>query len=52
MEGLTRYNAYVKEVGGHRTKVNNLQKDLKVELAKLEKEEGSKITSESIHTGF
>ncbi|KAF2485116.1 hypothetical protein BDY17DRAFT_246883 [Neohortaea acidophila] len=50
--GPTRYAAYVKEVGGHKTKVQGLQRDLKVELAKLEKEEGSKITSESIQTGF
>jgi cell division cycle protein 37 len=51
-EGLQRYEAYVKEVGGHKTKVAGLQKDLLAELNKLEKEEGSRITSESIHTGF
>ncbi|EMC94035.1 hypothetical protein BAUCODRAFT_124769 [Baudoinia panamericana UAMH 10762] len=50
--GTKRYEAYVKEVGGHRNKVQGLQKDLLTELNKLEKEEGSKITSEGIHTGF
>ena len=50
--GSARYAAYIKEVEGHNNKVKQLQKDLNVELAKLEKEEGSKITSESIHTGF
>lgn len=50
--GAARFDAFVKEVGSHSTKVTNLQKELNVELAKLEKEEGSKITSESIHTGF
>lgn len=51
-EGEARYGKYLSEVGGHKAKVNGLQSDLKMELAKLEKEEGSKITSESIHTGF
>jgi cell division cycle protein 37 len=47
-----RYEAYVKEVKVHRDKVDDLQKQLLVELDLLEKEEGSKITSEGIHTGF
>lgn len=51
-EGMKRYEAFVKEIGAHKKKVQGLQKDLVVELTKLEKEEGSKITSESIHTGF
>ncbi|KAK0870031.1 hsp90 co-chaperone Cdc37 [Friedmanniomyces endolithicus] len=51
-EGVARYEGYTKEIGGHLTKVQDLQKDLFTELNKLEKEEGSKITSESIHTGF
>jgi len=51
-QGIPRYDAYIKVVGGHKTKVEGLQKDLMTELTKLEKEEGSKITSESIHTGF
>lgn len=51
-EGPARYLAYIREVEGHNDKVKNLQKDLATELTKLEKEEGSKITSESIHDGF
>ncbi len=47
-----RYRAYMDGVRGHLTKVQNLQQELLVKLAHLEKEEGSKITSESIHTGF
>jgi len=52
VEGMKRYEAYLKEVGGHMTKVQGLQKDLLAELNKLEKEEGSKITSEGLRTGF
>jgi cell division cycle protein 37 len=51
-EGMPRYEAYLKEIGAHLKKVQGLQKDLNIELTKLEKEEGGKITSESIHTGF
>lgn len=47
-----RYEAYVKEVKVHRDKVDDLQKQLLVELENLEQEEGRKITSEGIHTGF
>ena len=47
-----RYDAYVKGVNGHLTKVQTLQQELLVKLAQLEKEEASKITSDSIHTGF
>ncbi|KAL9112568.1 MAG: hypothetical protein Q9227_003139 [Pyrenula ochraceoflavens] len=47
-----RYEAYLSGVNGHLTKVQDLQQQLLVKLAELEKEEGSKITSESIHTGF
>lgn len=43
---------YIKEVGQHKAKVLDLQQKLLVRLAELEKKEGSKITSESIHTGF
>ncbi|KAL4909149.1 hypothetical protein BDW74DRAFT_146078 [Aspergillus multicolor] len=46
------FQAYVKGVQGHKDKVQELQKELFTKLAELEKEEGSKITSESIHTGF
>lgn len=47
-----RYPAFVTEITSHQTKVENLQKELFKKLAELEKEEKTKITSESIHTGF
>ncbi|KAL9080678.1 MAG: hypothetical protein Q9159_007544 [Coniocarpon cinnabarinum] len=47
-----RVGAFVKEVGVHKAKVLDLQQQLLTRLAELEKIEGSKITSESIHTGF
>ncbi|KAF8857179.1 hypothetical protein BDZ45DRAFT_674973 [Acephala macrosclerotiorum] len=47
-----RYEAYVKEVKVHQAKVEDLQKQLLIELNNLEKEEGRKITSEAYHTGF
>ena len=47
-----RSRAYLDGVNGHLTKVQKLQQELLVKLAQLEKEEGMKITSESIHTGF
>lgn len=46
------YRSYVKGIEGHQTKVQDLQKELLGKLSELEKEEGRKITSESIHTGF
>ncbi|PMD40400.1 putative Hsp90 co-chaperone Cdc37 [Hyaloscypha variabilis F] len=46
------FDAYYAEVKSHLTKVEELQRQLLEELNKLEKEEGRKITSESIHTGF
>ena len=46
------YKSYVKGVEGHKMKVQNLQKDLLSRLERLEKEEASKITSDSIHEGF
>ncbi|KAL4869103.1 hypothetical protein BDV12DRAFT_89074 [Aspergillus spectabilis] len=46
------FQAYVKGVQGHKDKVQGLQKELLTRLAELEKEESSKITSESIHMGF
>ena len=46
------YKSYVDGVEQHKTKVQNLQKELLAKLNQLEKEEGSKITSESIHEGF
>ncbi|KAL7626370.1 hsp90 co-chaperone Cdc37 [Parahypoxylon ruwenzoriense] len=47
-----RYNAMVDEIGVHLQKIRDLQQKLEKELAELEKEEGRKITSEGIHTGF
>ena len=51
-EGGGRYDGMLDEVAGHLSKVKDLQGDLTEKLAELEKEEGRKITSESIHTGF
>ena len=47
-----RFSAYVNEVKSHQTKVEDLQKQLLEQLDQLEREEGRKITSEGIHTGF
>lgn len=47
-----RVDAFIKEIGVHRDKVLDLQQQLLKRLVELEKLEGSKITSESIHTGF
>lgn len=52
LDGTTRYEAFIKEIGRHQVKVQQLQVDLAAELVRLEKEESGKITSESIHTGF
>lgn len=46
------FQAYTKGVQGHKDKVQGLQKELLQRLAQLEKEEGSKITSEGLHDGF
>ncbi|KAK5797976.1 hypothetical protein VI817_004267 [Penicillium citrinum] len=46
------FRAYIQGVQGHQAKVQGLQKELLTKLAQLEKEEGSKITSESLHEGF
>jgi cell division cycle protein 37 len=47
-----RFDAYIAEVKLHEDKILDLQRQLLEQLNQLEKEEGSKITSESIHTGF
>ncbi|KAK3901722.1 Cdc37 N terminal kinase binding-domain-containing protein [Staphylotrichum tortipilum] len=47
-----RYDGMVAEIGEHLQKVTDLQAQLVEKLAELENEEGRKITSESIHTGF
>lgn len=46
------FKAYITGVQGHKDKVLGLQQELLQKLAQLEKEEASKITSDSIHTGF
>lgn len=46
------YTSYSKGIEGHQTKVRDLQKELLAKLNELEREEGRKITSDSIHTGF
>ena len=47
-----RYQAFLVGVTQHLKKVQALQQDLLARLASLEKEEASKITSDSIRTGF
>lgn len=47
-----RYTAMLDEIEVHETQVKTLIKESGDELLKLQKEEGKKITSESIHTGF
>ncbi|EGP88710.1 unnamed protein product [Zymoseptoria tritici ST99CH_1A5] len=51
-EGPARYTAFIREVAKHDKKVQDLQVNLLAEVARLEKEESGKITSESIHEGF
>lgn len=51
-KGGDRYEGYIREVEGHRAKVEGLQKELLAKLAELEKEEKRHITSDDIHTGF
>lgn len=46
------FKEYIKGVGGHKEKVQGLQKELLARLAQLEKEEGTKITSDGLHDGF
>jgi cell division cycle protein 37 len=50
-KGVT-FQAYIAGVQGHKDKVLGLQQELLQKLAELEQEEASKITSDSIHTGF
>ena len=51
-KATNRYEAFITEVGSHKTHVEDLQKQLVVKLAELEKEERSKITSEGLKFGF
>lgn len=46
------FKAYIAGVQGHKDKVQGLQKELFAKLAQLEREEGSKITSDQLHEGF
>jgi len=46
-----RFKDYVDGVRGHLTKVQSLQQELLAKLAQLEKDEGSKITSDQLHDG-
>ncbi|KAI9754865.1 MAG: hypothetical protein M4579_004522 [Chaenotheca gracillima] len=47
-----RYEGFVKGLKSHLSKVRSLQDQLLVKLAELEQEEGRKITSDNIRTGF
>ena len=47
-----QFKGYMKGIDGHKRKVADLQKELLQKLGELEKEEGRKITSDSIHDGF
>lgn len=47
-----RFEAYIAEVKVHQDKIVDLQRQLLEQLHELEVEEGKKITSESIRTGF
>ncbi|TAQ90906.1 hypothetical protein B7494_g751 [Chlorociboria aeruginascens] len=47
-----RFEASVTEIKAHLENIEDLQRQLLKELNQLEIEEGKKITSESIHTGF
>lgn len=44
--------AYIRELGVHRKKIGDEIAKNETEVAKLEKEEKSKITSEGLHEGF
>lgn len=46
------WHAYIKGVESHKDKVDGLQRELLEKLAELEKEETSKITTDTLHTGF
>ena len=46
------YKLYLEGINTHKAKVQGLQEELLEKLAELEKAESSKITSDSIHTGF
>jgi cell division cycle protein 37 len=47
-----RYGAMIVEIEDHLHQATSMQAEMLTKLAELEKEEGRKITSEGIHTGF
>lgn len=47
-----RFNAFIEAIKAHQRKIIDLNNQAGTKLAELEKEEASKITSESIHEGF
>jgi len=51
-QSTSRFEVFVTEIDNHKTKVDDLQKELRVKLAELQKQETSKITSGDIHVGF
>ncbi len=51
-EESKKYDLFVEEIKQHIAKVNDLNRQLEARLAELEMIEATKITSESIHTGF
>jgi cell division cycle protein 37 len=50
--GDDKKEAYIKQLGIHRKKIGDEIAKNAAELAKLEKEEKTKITSEGLHEGF
>jgi hypothetical protein len=51
-EESDKKEAYIRELGVHRKKIGDEIARNATDLAKLEKEEKSKITSEGVHEGF
>ncbi|KAF2224354.1 hypothetical protein BDZ85DRAFT_216277 [Elsinoe ampelina] len=47
-----RYQGFIKEAGSHKSKVEDLQRQLNEKLVELEQMDKGKITSEDIHYGF
>lgn len=52
LKGRERFRAFLDVIARHRGKIEGLNGEAAKKLAELEKEEKSKITSESIHDGF
>lgn len=51
-EPKDRFQAFIEEFEEHAKKITQIQKETNLKLEKLLKEEGKKITSSDIHTGF